>query len=89
MSDPFKRAAYDALYQTTFDHEDKIAKSLDTMGNKLTDEEKSALFMEQINSKRFMQAMINVLPFYLTWLFSSLLMVNVSIFVSIFNPFFV
>ena len=46
LLDPFRRDAYDVFYQTNFEHEDKISKGLESMPQKLTDEEKGALFWE-------------------------------------------
>jgi len=46
------------------------------MPQKLTEEEKGAIFWEQVKAKRIMQALVNVFPFYLSWLLTSLLMIN-------------
>jgi len=43
---------------------------------KLTEEEKGAIFWEQVKAKRIMQALVSVIPFYISWLFTSLLMIN-------------
>jgi hypothetical protein len=44
----------------------------------LTKAEKGALFWEQVRAKRIMQALVNIVPFYISWLLTSLLMINVS-----------
>lgn len=42
----------------------------------MTKAEKGALFWEQVRAKRIMQALVNIVPFYISWLLTSLLMIN-------------
>ena len=79
IEDPTSRFAYDVYLQTSFQQEEKIMQGL--RHSKMTEEERDKLYWHIINNKRMFQSMLEIAPYYLAWIFATVLLVNVSLFV--------
>ena len=74
---PEPRYAYDVYAQTKFDQEETIMKGLEAQ--EMSEEERSKMYWHIINNKRMFETLLQIVPYYLAWVFSILLLVDVSI----------
>lgn len=72
---PEPRYAYDVYAQTKFDQEDTIRKGL--AAQEMSEEEREKMYWHIINNKRMFETLLQIVPYYLAWVFSILLLVNV------------
>ena len=71
--------AYDVFGQIEFEQEERVYQTVKLqLGPKATDEQLNHQFWTEINSKRFMQSLVNLMPFYMSWILSTILLINVS-----------
>ena len=82
---PEPRYAYDVYAQTKFDQEETIMKGL--QAQEMSEEERNKMYWHIINNKRMFETLLQIVPYYLAWVLSILLLVSVSNFtISRFNP---
>ena len=70
------RGAYDLFFQTKFEQEDNLLKSLELQ--QISKEEKLAIFFQQMQTKRKIIACVEAIPSAIAWTLTTLLLLNVS-----------